>query len=47
VVLQTRIFFMLEKSGSAKSDFFYGLRKVALQTRIFFSGWRPRKKVGL
>ena len=36
VILQTRIFFRLEKSGSAKSDFFSGWRKGVLQTRIFF-----------
>ena len=36
VVQQTRIFFRLEKSGSAKSDFFSGWRRVVLQIRIFF-----------
>ena len=40
VVLQTWIFFRLEKSGSANLDFFSGWRKVVLQTWIFFSGSR-------
>ena len=46
VVLQTRIFFRLEKSGSAKSDFFLVGEKWFCKIG-FFSGWRPKKKPSL